>query len=111
VFTYFNISPLSFTVNYLSTDEEFVSGSTSSSDSRKALLINSALNLSDKWRLTPSFNRDLQEGEWVSARTSLWYLGDCLDLQFSVARTFTRNRDIEPSNEYMFQFFLKNLSY
>jgi LPS-assembly protein len=111
VYTSLHIEPLTLTANYLSTNEEFVSDETVTSENREVIETTASLQLTEQWRLDSSLNRNLEEGEWIDAGGYLWFFGECTDIQLSARRVFTRDRDIRPANEFFFKLFLKNLSY
>lgn len=111
IHTALHISPVTFSANYLSTNEEFVSEETVTTENREVIQGSASFTLAEDWRLDSSFNRNLEEGEWIDVGSFLWFFGDCVDMQFSARRIFTRDRDIRPSNEFFFKLFLKNLSY
>lgn len=105
---YFN--PISFGLNYLFLDEDFVVDETSGSK-RELALANAKLNINKNWDIEAQGHRDFNDGEWISTRLNLLYKGNCLDLNFSWNREFTRDRDIRPNNTFSVKLSLENLGY
>lgn len=74
--------------------------------------INGALNigLTRNWSTFVSARRDLEEdGGFVSAGGGLQYSDECLIFRASLARRFTRDRDLVPATTLLFQIVFKNL--
>lgn len=111
VHTSFDFSPVTFSLDYLSTDEDFFNSQSLNTGNREVVKASSSILLDEEWLLNTDANRNFEDGQWIDASTSLWFLGDCIDLEFSAKRVFTRDRDIRPSNEFFLKIFLKNLSY
>ncbi len=96
-----------FNLDYLAVDRNLLTD-TSIVDKRELLIASSTINITDKWKLEGNGNRNLSEGNWVSAKASVLYRWDCVDLSFDWYREFTRDRDIQPNTTLSFQVNLKN---
>ena len=107
-----NVKPVRFDVDYLSVDENFDTTNTSLGDeNRELILASTSIDLNEQWNISGNGHRDLEDGEWVSTKANLLYKGDCVDVNFSWFKEFTRDRDIRPNTTLSLQISLKNLGY
>jgi LPS-assembly protein len=68
------------------------------------------VNLSDNWLVSASGRRDLRDkGGMVDSMAALTYKNECITLTARAAKTFTRDRDVEPDTSVTLQVGLKNL--
>ncbi len=105
----FNVSPLSFTANYLALEDnnEFSVGG-AESVSREILTTSSRLQLSKFWDASVSTHRDIANDQWISNRSQLTYNGDCIVSILSWEKDFTQNRDVPQTDTFLLQILLKN---
>lgn len=77
-------------------------------DSQEALG-SATLELSDEWSVFGSARRDLNFDAMVLASGGLIYTNECFSLLTQMERTYTRDRDIEPSTAISLRLGFKNL--
>ncbi len=77
-------------------------------DSEEAA-INASMPIWGGWSLYGGGRRDLDLNEMIASSAGLIYRNECFTLALQGLRTFTRDRDIEPSNEVTVRFGFKNL--
>ena len=111
VSTEFKFSPFKFGLDYVSIDEYYDNQNDEEGESRKTLIANSSVDLTKNWTLSGDINRNIEEGDWISTKASLFYKGDCIDIGTSWEREYTRDRDVEPNTTFSVQIFLRNLGY
>lgn len=66
----------------------------------------------DTWGLVGDARRNLDNDNndgWVHFSSGLSYVNDCFDGELLFRREFTKDRDIEPSSQIIFNFVLKNI--
>ena len=64
---------------------------------REEFNLGTDVQIDNNWALRGAWRRDLDASRSVEAAAGLFYADECLELEFSVRRRFTRDRDIEPS--------------
>jgi len=78
--------------------------------SEEQLLLAASYRFADNWRLSAQHQRDLgEEGGSLLSGIGIGYIDECVTLDFSVNRNFTRDRDIEDTTNFSFQIRLRNL--
>jgi LPS-assembly protein len=81
-------------------------------DDRQEVSSNISFNVTDNWRIsthaTENLNNDNNRG-LVTAGTGLEFFNECLKASVEVRRDYIRDRDIEPTTEFMFKFTLQNI--
>lgn len=99
---------LRLNLTYLFFDEE---ASTSEFGDRQEVSGSVTAGLTRYWSAFASARRDLAEkdGGFISAAGGLQYSDECLIFRASLARNFTRDRDLTPSTTLLFQLVFKNL--
>ena len=68
-----------------------------------------SLPLSDEWNFYAGGQRDLELNQMVNANSGLVYKNECFTMMFDAARTYARDRDIQPTTEFTFRVAFKNL--
>ena len=63
----------------------------------------------DYWALSGSTRRDIQGQQTLSNNIGIQYRDECLTVGLAYNQSFTRDRDIEPTNSVLFTIVLKNL--
>ena len=80
-------------------------------DTREEMYNSLAWKFARFWTATAESRRDLTgEGDQIKAGAALTYLDECIGLTLAVERSFTRDRDVQPSTSFIVRFTLKNLS-
>jgi LPS-assembly protein len=78
------------------------------SDSREGVA-SATLPLNESWSIYGSGRRDLELNQMVATNGGIIYKNECFNIMIDGARTFTRDRDIEPSTAVTFRVGFKNL--
>ncbi len=65
--------------------------------------------LTRNWTAFASTRRDLERNQSLLNRFGLKYVCDCFTFSIDYTRTFTQDRDIQPSEKIFFRFIFKNL--
>ena len=68
-----------------------------------------AVNLTHEWTWHTSASADLDLNETTSAATGLTYKNECTEIVTLLGREYVRDRDFEPSTNFLFRISLKNL--
>ena len=77
---------------------------------REELTLNLSSQLTDEWSARIQSQHDLtSDGGVLSYGAELTYTCDCLILTAAVRRTFTRDRDVEPTDSFFIRATFKNL--
>lgn len=64
----------------------------------------------DSWSLRGAATYEIEgRGNFLDLSSSLVYLGDCVGFSFGYSRNYNRDRDYEPSANYIFRIIFKNL--
>ncbi len=104
VISRFDLSPLTFGVNYLKlTSDPILSD-------REEVRVNTSLALTDYWTLQMGGVRDIEAVQSRNAFVSLIYSDECITLTTLALRDFTRDRDVEPNDQYLVNVILKNIN-
>ncbi len=72
------------------------------------VLANAFLRVSDEWRIYGNARRDIMNNAMVSAANGVIYENECFSFLTQLQRTYTRDRDIEPSTEVSLRVGFKN---
>ena len=78
-------------------------------DERQEISYNIGSQFTDFWSASAGGNNDLQSGNIMSVSTSINYLDECFGLNISFGRSYSRDREIEPSDSIMVSLFFKEL--
>jgi LPS-assembly protein len=112
VSTSLNLSPVKFDVDYVSVKDDFSNiNGVLTDQSRKSIIAGGTLDITDQWGISANGNRNIEDGQWISTKSSLFYKGDCVKWTLSWFKEYTRDRDIVPNSTISIQFSLKNLGY
>ncbi len=101
-----NLEPISVASTYT-----FINGLNTTPD-RQEVAAATRIKVTDNVALLTSARRNLDNDAsagWVNIGGGVEYNNDCLRSTFEVNREFTRDRDIEPSTEFIFKVSLINL--
>ena len=93
-------------VNYLDMNPFSASGTY---DERQEISYNIGSQFTEFWSASAGGNHDLQSGNIMSVSTSINYLDECFGLDISFGRSYSRDREIEPSDSIMVSLFFKEL--
>lgn len=104
---------LRFSLNYLSIDQQnFIDSQEPQDDFRDREEVTLSLNskFNNHWRFGASTQRDLTTGGGALKHGLLFmYEDDCFKFRADYSRSFTRNRDVGPTDTILFRFVLKTL--
>ena len=106
---YFSIGPknLRFNTSYISLEQELT---VDELDAREEIYNSLRWQINKRWIATADSRRNLSgDGSQIHAGGGLQYLDECIGFDLTVERSFTRDRDVEPSTSVNFRFVLKNL--
>lgn len=99
--------------NYLSVNQQDLQDVTDAEDNfedREEITLSFTSEFAEFWTGGLSTQRNLEEnGGTLNHGAFLQYQDDCFTFRLSVSRSFTRDRDIEPSETIFFQIALKTL--
>ena len=74
------------------------------------MLLGASYRFAEHWRLSAQHQRDLgEDGGSLLSGFGIGYEDECLTLDFTVNRNFTRDRDIEDTTNFSVQVRLRNL--
>ncbi|HLB07082.1 MAG TPA: LPS assembly protein LptD [Alphaproteobacteria bacterium] len=108
--TGFGPSFLRLNIDYIFLDSEVSRVDQPAFGSREQLNLRARLHFLDNWSLTGSWRRDLTGNDRsLQFSTGIVYEDECFRAYLLGVRTFTRDREIEPSTDVLFQIELKNL--
>ena len=71
--------------------------------------IDIAFPLDENWSLHGGMRRDFDLGQFVTQNSGFLYKNECFNIAFDAVRNFTRDRDVEPSTQYLVRVGFKNL--
>ena len=101
------------TTNYLSVKQQNVADITNPEDDfrdREEITLGLSSQLTESWRVGISGQRDLETGGGTLRHGAFAeYEDDCFAFSVNYTRTFTRDRDIEPSDTILFRISFKTL--
>jgi LPS-assembly protein len=95
----------------LGTNYSFVNGKNGGID-RQEVGTAASLGFAENWRVFSNATNNLDNAAtkgMVTAGSGLEFSNECLKASFEVKRDFIRDRDIEPSTEFLFKFTLQNV--
>jgi len=69
-----------------------------------------AIALSDAWSINGVARRDIEQNQMLFAGTGLVYKNECFTLLTGLARTYTRDREVEPDTSFTVRVAFKNLN-
>lgn len=72
------------------------------------VIASAMMRVSDEWSLYGNGRRDIFNNAMVSAAGGLIYENECFSILTQLQRTYTRDRDIEPSTEFSLRVGFKN---
>ena len=95
----------------MSVDYAFFGKGTGSGEfnDREEITAGLSSRLTKHWTAFGSTRRDLEANRSLSNRFGLEYNCDCFTFTIDYTRTFTQDRDIQPSEKVFFRFVFKNL--
>ena len=100
-------------MNYLSLDQQNLSDILDPEDEfrdREEITFGFTSQVTDRWRFGANTRRDLTSGGGSLRHGAfLNYEDECFHFQVDYTRTFTRDRDIQPSDTIMFRVVFKTL--
>lgn len=76
---------------------------------REQIAFGASSQFSRYWSISAAMRRDLAQETNLSQGVALTYADECFVMTTTVSRTFTRDRDIAPSDTIMFRFVFKHL--
>lgn len=77
-------------------------------DSQEGILSASA-PITDSWSIFGGLRRDLELDQMVATSGGLLYRNECFNMMLQTFRSYTRDRDVEPTTAFMFRVGFKNL--
>jgi LPS-assembly protein len=109
------VNALRLNVNYLSIDQQNLSDILDPEDEfrdREEITFGFTSQVTKRWRFGADTRRDLTSGGG-SLRHGVFlnYEDDCFHFQVNYARTFTRDRDVQPSDTILFRVVFKTFRY
>lgn len=95
----------------LSFDYAFFGQGTGSGEfsNREEITAGASSHLNKSWTAFASTRRDLEANKSLSYQFGLQYSCDCFTFSVDYTRTFTQDRDIQPSEKFFFRLIFKNL--
>ncbi len=109
----FGVPAFQLGVDYLRVAQQAIDDVTDEDDKfddREEITLRLTSQVTDRWRMGISTQRDLESGGGSLRHGAFMrYEDDCFAFQMDYARTFTRDRDIAPSDTILFRFVLKTL--
>jgi len=106
---YFSIGPkfLRFSTSYVALEREQTSDELAA---REELFNALRWQIGQRWIATAESRRDLRDdGQQIRSGVGIQYLDECIGFSLIAERSFTRDRDVEPSTSIKFRFLLQNL--
>jgi LPS-assembly protein len=91
---------------YLSTDDDESIGGP---EARQEIRMDGRVNFTENWYFRAGARRDLEDGEMISNYAGLVYEDECTTIEANYKRTFTSDRDIEPSTAIFFRIRLRSV--
>ncbi|RMH51821.1 MAG: LPS-assembly protein LptD, partial [Alphaproteobacteria bacterium] len=76
---------------------------------REELSLASGWRVAPNWLLSGDITYDIQNNDFVRARAGITWANECVEVDFSVSRRFTRSLDVEPSTSFGIQVRLPGL--
>jgi LPS-assembly protein len=95
--------PVTFSLSYLGLNND------PSLADKETIGVSAGIKLSKNWQLTLNGSEDLELNQITGANTGLVFTNECISVGTYIGRTFTNDRDIEPSTTILFRISLKNL--
>lgn len=77
---------------------------------REDISFASTMQLTNYWKLKAGGARDIEQEQSRNAFVSLIYEDECITLTTLALRDFTRDRDVEPSDQYLVNVILRNVN-
>ncbi len=102
---------LNYSPVYIDTGYTFLDSLATNGD-RQEVYTNATFNVTNQWSVLSRARRNLdndQDSGWVMIGGGLSYTQDCITGTFEVNRNFTRDRDVEPTTEFLFKINLANI--
>ena len=63
----------------------------------------------DYWSVSASGSSNLQSGDMIGVSSTIGYRDECFGLNITMSRSYSRDREIEPSDAIMVNLFFKYL--
>ena len=109
----FGVPLLKLDINYLSIDQQNLIDSQDPQDDfrdREEITIGFTSEITNRWKMGASTQRDLTSGGGsLQHGMFLSYQDDCFEFRTDYSRTFTRDRDVAPTDTILFRIVLKTL--
>jgi LPS-assembly protein len=70
---------------------------------------NVTLPLSDNWSIYGGARRNLSLDQFVSASSGIVFKNECFNIGFDAVRLYTRDRDVEPTTQFLLRVAFRNL--
>lgn len=107
------VPALRINVNYLSIDQQNLTDILDPEDEfrdREEITVGFTSQVTERWRFGANTRRDLTGGGGALRHGAfLSYEDECFEFQMDYARTFTRDRDVKPSDTILFRVVFKTL--
>ena len=95
-----------FSANYLDMNPFSASGTY---DERQEVSYNISSEFAEYWNVSGSGSNDLQSGNMIGFSSAVGYLDECFGANVTFSRSYSRDREIEPSDSIMINLFFKYL--
>ena len=109
----FGVPVAQFSVNYLSIDQQDVRDITDSEDAfpdREEITLALSSQVTERWRFGARTRHDLTStGGALNRSAFLTYTDDCFQFDINFSRSYTRDRDVKPSDTILFRVVFKTL--
>ncbi len=97
--------PLSGTLGYAFFDQSL----SAALGEREELTLSGTYRLTDYWSVSGYTRRDIEGRQTLSNYANIGYADECMSVGLGFSQSFTRDRDIEPTNSIIFSIVLKHL--
>jgi len=98
---------LNFKVDYLNLDR--LSGTNEFVTDREEITVSINSHLTDYWTVGARTRRDIALGETIFHGLRAMYEDECFAFGVDYIRSFTTDRDVRPSDRFLFRFELKTI--
>lgn len=102
----FGVRWATFGIDYLFFDQ---SSATGEFGDREEIFLSFRSAITDNWSLAASTRRDLDDGSSLAHTAGLVYNDECFRVSANFTRTFTSDRDVDPSDRFLVQLEFKHL--
>ena len=98
---------LNLRVDYVNLDR--LSGANEFANEREEITVYVSSHVTDYWTLGARTQRNIQAGEQIYDGVRVAYEDECVLFSIDYVHTFTSDRDVRPSDRYLFRFVLKTI--